>query len=486
MKIVHIASEAVPFAKTGGLADVVGALPNALASLGDRVSVIMPFYGRRMELGGFGAEPPSRPDTIVDVKVGSMVMKARILRTRTPSGATFYFISEPFFFDREGLYGTPAGDYPDNAVRFIFFARAAVEAMIALKLSPDIVHAHDWQAALVPVYMRSIYAGERALKKAKSVLTIHNLGYQGIFPKSAMELTGLGWSLFTFDRLEFWDKVNFLKGGIAFADAITTVSERYAEEILTHEQGMGLETALAAKGKALTGILNGVDYSAWDPAVDGLIPANFSARSLRGKSECKEAMRLKLKLPMREGMPVVGMVGRLASQKGLDIFVDSLPALMRREVQFAILGTGEARFHDRLREAHAKYQDRLGLAIAFSEELAHLIEAGSDFFLMPSLYEPCGLNQMISLRYGTIPIVRATGGLADSVEEFDPKSRKGNGFKFTGYGPVALTRAVDRALALYKRPDLMKALIRNAMKCDFSWKRSAREYHALYKKLLKK
>ncbi len=484
MKIVHIASEAVPFAKTGGLADVVGALPQALASLGDQVFVIMPFYGRKIETLGLGVSPAAKPDLTIDVDVGGIRMQARVMKARLDSGPTFYLISEPYFFDRENIYGTAGGDYPDNAQRFVFFSRAAIEAIARLKIKPDIVHVHDWQTALVPVYLKTIYAKDRAFANVKTILTIHNMGYQGVFPKQVMNITGLGWDLFTFDKLEFWDKVNFLKGGIAFSDAITTVSKKYAKEIISHEQGMGLDDALRARKSSLSGILNGVDYGVWNPLNDALIPANFSARSLKGKSECKEAMRIRMKLPMRESTPVIGMVGRLASQKGLDIFTEALPELVNKDLQLAILGTGDVHYHEILRAAARSYPDRVGLMITFSDEMAHMIEAGSDFFLMPSLYEPCGLNQMISLKYGTIPIVRATGGLEDSIEEFSQRTGRGNGFKFHDYSAAALLHAVDRALSAYKRPDSMKQLIQNAMKCDYSWKRSAREYQALYRKLL--
>ena len=486
MKIVHIASEASPFAKTGGLADVTGALPAALAALGDDVTVIMPFYGRMMETRGFGAEPIPPPAGEIEVQLAGRRLKARLLKTKLPGGVTVYFISEPSLYDRENLYGTAAGDYPDNASRFIFFSRAAIEVMIALGVKPEIVHVHDWQAALVPVYLSTLYNNLKAFARTKTALTIHNLGYQGLFPREKMVKTGLGWKHFTFDQLEYWGQIGFLKGGIAFSDAITTVSPKYAQEILTPEQGMGLEAALDFRKSDLTGILNGIDYGVWDPAKDELIPAQFGPRSMKGKAECKEAMRLKLKLPMRKGVPVIGMVGRLTSQKGLDIFEEALPELMKRDLQFAILGTGEQRYHKLLKRSAAEYPDRIGLEIAFDEEDAHLIEAGSDLFLMPSRYEPCGLNQMISLKYGTIPIVRATGGLDDSIEQFDPRTRRGTGFKFVGYTPEALIAAVDLALEVYKVAPEMKALRQNAMKCDFSCSRSAKEYRKLYRNILKK
>jgi starch synthase len=483
MNIVMIASEAVPFAKTGGLADVVGALPKALAEQKDRVSVIMPSYGQKIDAAAYGIRPVEGSKGEVNVRVGALDVRGKIL-TCELDGVTFYFITQPAYFDRAELYSTSAGDYPDNAARFSFFARAAVEAMINLDLKPDIVHAHDWQAALVPVYLRTLYRESATFAKARSLLTIHNLGYQGVFPKDDLMLTGLGWDVFTFDKLEYWGKICFLKGGISFADAISTVSKKYAKEVLAPEQGMGLDAALAYRSGVLTGILNGVDYSAWSPANDDLIPATFEPGRMEGKKACRKALRKQYKLP-ESNAPLIGIVSRLASQKGFDILVKAMPKLMKHDLQIAVLGTGDDVYHRMFSKLAKQYPKHLGLKLAFDNKLAHLIEAGADMFLMPSRYEPCGLNQIISLKYGTIPIVRATGGLDDTIEEFKPKTSKGNGFKFKDYSPTALTRAVEKALAAFSQPAQWKALIANAMQCDFSWTRSAKEYRKLYRNMLK-
>lgn len=482
MNVVMIASEAVPFAKTGGLADVVGALPRALAAEGVKASIIMPFYGRKIDRAAFGIEAIPPPEGTIEVRVGENIIRGEILGCEIDGGVKVYFISQPAFFDRQELYNTTAGDYPDNAARFIFFAHAAVKAMIALGLSPDVVHVHDWQAALVPVYLKSIYREAAAFRNSKSLLTIHNLGYQGLFPRESMELTGLPSELFTFDKLEQWGKLAILKGGIATADAISTVSEGYAREILTHDHGMGLDAALAERSDVLTGILNGIDYNAWNPESDALIPANFSAGKIDGKAKCKRALAKAFGIPAGKD-PVIGIVSRLASQKGFDILSGAMIDLMERKLKLVVLGTGDERYHLMLMEFAKEYPNRMGIELAFDNRLAHLIEAGSDMFLMPSYYEPCGLNQMISLKYGTIPIVRATGGLDDTIEEFDTKKGTGNGFKFDDYSPEALVACVDRAIKAFKKQASWKKLVSNAMASDFSWKRSAKEYKKLYRRI---
>ncbi|MFA4875249.1 MAG: glycogen synthase GlgA [bacterium] len=486
MNIVMIASEAVPYAKTGGLADVVGTLPRALSAAKEGVALILPYYRKKMDAKKFGIGPVSRKPLEIEVPLGGARIKGTVLMATLQPNVRVFFIDQPAFFDREELYQTATGDYPDNAERFIFFSRAAIEAMIALDLKPDIVHVHDWQAALVPVYLKTLYKQRKNFAHTRTVLTIHNLGYQGLFPKEDMPLTGLGWDYFTFDKLEYWGKVGFLKGGIAYADEIGTVSRKYAEEILTEEQGLGLQGALAYRKKALVGILNGIDYEEWNPEGDRFIAAKYKPSDIKGKATCKEALRKHFGLKADATAPIIGMVGRLTIQKGLDILADALPEIMKRNVQLAILGTGEQKYHDLLTAACGDYPNRIGLKLAFDNALAHQIEAGSDFFLMPSHYEPCGLNQLISLKYGTIPIVRATGGLDDSIVDFNGKKARGNGFKFTDYTPQALIAAIDRALDAWKTPPQMKSLISNAMSCDFSWKRSAKEYIAVYERMLKR
>lgn len=480
MHIITITSEAVPFAKTGGLADVAGTLPLSLARAGERVTIIMPFYGKIIKHSKFGIRPTGKK---VAAQMGDWRLTGDVLTYQINPNTDVYFISQPAFFDRTELYQTKDGDYPDNAERFVFFSRAAIEAMLLLKLKPDIVHVHDWQAALIPVFLKSHYKDRKEFSRTRTLLTIHNMGYQGIFPVDDMRLTGLGWEYFTFDKLEFWGKLNFLKGGIVFADAINTVSKKYAEEILTLEYGCGLEGALAHRKSDLSGILNGISYDEWNPQGDPFIPKNFGPRDTSGKAICKRQLQEHFNLPLKPTTPLIGLIGRLTIQKGFDILAEAIDDLVRLNVQFAILGTGEAKYEEMLREAAVRHPSNVGLATAYDNALAHLIEAGSDMFLMPSRYEPCGLNQMISLKYGTIPIVRATGGLDDSITDVGD-SPNGNGFKFTGLEPSDLVVAVDRAVAAYKNPALWSKLVANAFLCDFSWTRSAGEYIKLYKRLL--
>lgn len=480
MNIVSIASEVVPFAKTGGLADVAGTLPRALAKSGETVSIIMPYYRKLTNAEKFGIKPAGLK---VSVPFGDWRLEGEIFQSEPEAGVTVYFIAQPNFFDRNELYQTKEGDYPDNAERFVFFSRAAVETLIALKMKPDIVHCHDWQSALVPVYLKSIYRERKNFTGTKTLLTIHNLGYQGLFPADDMRLTGLGWEYFTFDKLEFFGKLNFLKGGITFADAISTVSKKYAEEILTPECGFGLETVLVYRKDHLFGILNGIDYDEWNPATDPHIAQKFSLTRLEGKAVCKLALQKKFRLLERPLTPLIGVIGRLTVQKGFDILAEAIPMLAGRGIQFAMLGTGEPKYEEILKRAAEENPDYIGLKLAYDNALAHRIEAGADFFLMPSRYEPCGLNQMISLKYGTIPIVRATGGLDDSIIDFSSKE-SGNGFKFTGLAPSDLAAAIDRAFIAYRESGIRwKAMIENAMESDFSWTRSANEYRELYQKM---
>jgi starch synthase len=479
MKAVIVSSEVVPFAKTGGLADVSGALPKALAKAGVSVSIIMPFY-RKISAKKFGIKPTKKS---VKVMIGNKEVTGEIHTAKLDRKIEVYFIEQPKYFDREELYQTIEGDYPDNAERFAFFSKAALALIENLNLKFDIIHCHDWQSALIPVYLKTLYKNHKLLAPIKSVLTIHNLGYQGLFPHTDMNIVGLGWEYFTFDKLEFYGKVNFLKGGIVYADAITTVSKKYAREILTPEFGCGLEGALMQRQKDLYGLLNGIDYSEWNPATDPLIPQKFSPDDMTGKSACRVALQKHFKLPLRADIPIFGMISRLTIQKGWDLLEGVLPKLMESDVQFVILGTGEAKYHQLLKQLASKFPKGVGLALAFDNNLAHLIEAGSDFFLMPSHYEPCGLNQMISMKYGTIPIVRATGGLDDSVIQFDRKTMAGNGFKFTEYKEEDFLASITNAMEVFSQKKLWKKLVSNAMGEDFSWDKRVYEYIDLYKKL---
>ena len=480
MNIAMISPEVVPFAKTGGLADVAGTLPRALAKAGAKVSVIMPYY-RKISAKKFGIKPLKKT---VKVQVGTKEVTGEIHHLKVAQNYDAYFISQPKYFDREELYQTVDGDYPDNSERFIFFSKAAIALIEQLGADFDVVHCHDWQAALVPVYLKTLYRDHKNLGKLKSVLTIHNLGYQGVFWHLDMPLTGLGWEYFTFDNLEFYGKINFLKGGIVYSDAITTVSKKYAQEILTPEFGCGLEGALKQREKDLYGILNGIDYTEWNPATDELIPKKFGPKDMAGKKACRVKLQDHFKLPVKDGVPIFGIISRLTAQKGFDLLEQALPKLMGSDIQLVILGTGEAKYHQMLKQLAQKYSKGMGLALAFDNNLAHLIEAGSDFFLMPSRYEPCGLNQMISLKYGTVPVVRATGGLDDSITNFEPKSGKGNGFKFAEYKPTELLSAIDKAIGIYRQPKAWEKIVQNAMAEDFSWDHQSHEYLALYDKLV--
>jgi starch synthase len=472
MNIIQIASEVVPFAKTGGLADVAGALPLAIAKEGHTVSVILPYYTSKISPKKFKLKPTG---AIVKVAIENRELEGEVFSCKMAHNVTAFLIKNDHYFGRPELYQTAEGDYPDNAERFIFFTKAALQ--IAAQLSPDVIHLHDWQSAMAAVYLKSIYRNNKAFAKTKVLLTIHNLGYQGLFPPTEMGKTGLGWEFFTMDKLEFYGKLNFLKGGIVFADAINTVSKKYAEEILTPEYGCGLEGVLAVRKNYLHGIVNGIDYSEWNPATDTNIPAKFDAKNPSGKALAKAKVQEVYKLPVRPDVPLIGIISRLTVQKGFDLLETAMPELMKQDVQFVILGTGEKKYHELLLNVAKKYPQKMGVRIAFDNVLAHQIEAGSDMFLMPSRYEPCGLNQLISLKYGTIPIVRATGGLDDTIKNNE------NGFKFTNYDAATMIACIKEALAAYKNPAEWKKLMTTAFGDDFSWNASAREYIELYRKM---
>ena len=480
LSIAFLASEVAPFAKTGGLADVAGALPGALAGAGASVRVLMPFYREVKK-----KKPPVRKlleDRIVDGLGRSLPYAVHGLEE---AGVAMLFIEHDPFFDRDFLYGTPAGDYPDNGERFSFFARAALETLKKTGQAADILHTHDWQSAPALAYLRFLHSGDPFFKRTRTVFTIHNLAYQGQFEKDVLRIAGLPESLFNLNDLEFYGNVNFLKAGILYADAVTTVSPRYSREIQTPEFGCGLDGLLRHRSRVLHGILNGVDYASWDPVRDLLIPARYGPADLAGKSVCKEELIRMFGLPASAAeRPVVGVVSRLAGQKGFDLVADALDEMLKRDFVLIVLGTGEDKIQEALKAAQKTHPDRFGLRIAFDEKVARTIYAGSDFFLIPSRYEPCGLTQMYSLKYGTIPVVRATGGLDDTIREFDPASRAGNGFKFDDYTEAALLACLDRALAQWRNKAVWTDLVRNAMAEDFSWVRSAQAYLDLYREIL--
>ena len=475
MKVAFLASEVIPYAKTGGLADVAGALPKFLARQGAEVRVFMPLY-REVRKKNLPLEPVLDK---AELSMGGRTLAYSVSAHRA-EGVTAFFIDRPEFYDRECLYGTPAGDYPDNAERFAFFSLASLETMKALGFRPDIVHAHDWQAAAVFAYLRFVFAGDPFFARTRSVFTIHNMAYQGLFEKDVLPAIGLPDALFNMNDLEFYGQVNILKAGILYSSAVTTVSPRYSREIQTPEFGCGLDGLLRSRAGVLHGILNGVDYRDWDPATDRLIPRNFRPDDLAGKKACREELGRIFGLTLPPGRPLAGMVTRLAAQKGLDIVCEALESLFDLDLSLVILGTGDQKIQDFLLAAQKKHAFRFGLKIAFDERIAHTIYAGSDMFLIPSRYEPCGLTQMYAMKYGTVPVVRATGGLDDSVEEFDAAAGTGNGFKFAEAAPAPLLEATALCLKAFGRPRDWRALVRNAMAADFSWERSAATYLALY------
>jgi starch synthase len=482
MKALILSSEVAPFAKTGGLADVAGALPPCLQKQGCRTSVMMPYY-RQVAHCKFDIRPAGKA---VSVRVRDNTVPGEIYEGRINGAVPIYFIRQDKYYDRDGLYGTPTGDHHDNCERFVFFARAALEAVKALNLEPDIIHCNDWQTALVPAYLKTTHADDLKLAPAATLLTIHNLAYQGLFWHLDLPLIGLDWSYFTPKYLEFYGKINILKGGIIFSTLLNTVSRKYAEEIQTREYGCGLEGVLSDRKLDLYGVLNGVDYSEWSPEVDRLIPAHFSANDLTGKKRCKAELLKACNLPAGDD-PLIGCISRLADQKGFDLIAKIIEQVMAMDLKMVILGTGEQRYHDLLTAIGKKYPNKISVNIKFDNKLAHMIEAGADMFLMPSRYEPCGLNQMYSLKYGTVPVVRSTGGLADTITDCTPATLQAgtaNGFAFAEYDAQKLLETIKRAVLAFKDRDAWRRLMLDGMKQDWSWSRSAGEYVKLYEKAI--
>ncbi len=484
MKIAMLASECVPYVKTGGLADVIGALPNALKQLGHEVIVILPKY-RTLK-----TPQPLKPFlSPLGVWMGNKLEWCAVLTTETEAGVPVYFIEFDAYFDREGLYHDAAfHDYADNPRRFGFFTRAALQLCKDMGFAPDIVHAHDWQTSLAPAYLKIWHWNDPQLGRAASVLTIHNIGYQGVYSAEHYEYLGLQWRNFTSDKFEDHGRINFLKGGIHYADFVTTVSPTYARETRTPEYAHGMAPYLNNKGERYVGILNGVDYSRWNPETDPLIPANYSADDLSGKAACKQALQRHFLLEEKPDVPLIGVVSRLVEQKGLDLLAQTIEAIVGEMiVQFVILGSGDKSLESFYGTLSARYPGVIGSYIGYSNELAHWIEAGADFFIMPSRYEPCGLNQIYSLRYGTLPIVRATGGLDDTVEQYNEATGAGTGFKFQAATPRAIHDTVGWAVSTYyDRPAHHQAMIRRAMSRRFSWERSAQAYLDVYRRAMKR
>jgi len=456
MKVLFLSSEIDPFAKTGGLADVAGSLPIALERKGVEMHLAMPRY-------------PS-VNSLYEGKVGKTIR--------------VYFIENGAFFNRPGLYGEKGKDYPDNLERFAFFCRRSLELLKEKNLKVDLIHCNDWQSALAVVYLKSFFRDDPFFQKMKTLFTIHNLGYQGLFPEGEWGKTDLDHSFFDMEALEFYGKINLLKGGLVFSDLLTTVSPTYSREIQTAEFGHGLEGVLSKRKDDLFGIINGIDQDLWDPARDKAIPKNFTPQRIEGKGENKRVLQALCGLEIKKDFPLIGIVSRLADQKGFDILVPIVDAVLKEGFQIVILGTGEKKYEDVLKKISAKFPRRLSVHLSFDAVLARKIYAGSDFFLMPSRYEPCGLGQMIALRYGTIPIVRRTGGLADTVR--DVSLAGGNGVVFTEYRSEGLLASLRRARTVFENRLLWKELVHRAMTSDFSWDRSAEKYLELYRKVLER
>jgi starch synthase len=473
-----VASEAHPYAKTGGLAEVAAALPDALGRLGHRVTLVLPRY-RGIDLSGSRSQATS-------IVIGSHVQPVSFHAREERQGVTVVFVDVPELFDRAGgLYNVDGVDYPDNGWRFAVFSRAALEYPRLLGRRPSIIHAHDWQTGLVPVYQKMHFSPDPIVGGVPAIFTIHNLAFQGVYPASMLPGLGFGPEVLDVQALEYWGQISYLKGGINFSERLTTVSPMYAREILTPEFGFGFDGILTRRADALSGILNGIDVERWNPEADELIGTSYTRADLSGKREAKRVLLETVGLPF-EGKaldrPVIGLISRLTYQKGYDLIAAAIDELMLLDVSWVMLGSGDREYEEMWRGLAVRYPDRVATTIGFNELLAHRIEAGADLFLMPSRYEPCGLNQMYSLRYGTIPIVRATGGLEDTVK--DAAEPGGNGFKFAGFSPAELVATVRRALELFRKPREWKQLQQNGMEQDFSWDASAREYVKVYEAAL--
>ncbi|MFH1442269.1 MAG: glycogen synthase GlgA [Candidatus Omnitrophota bacterium] len=482
MKIAICASEVVPFAKTGGLADVTGALPLFLEKQGHEVVIIMPCY---KSISGAKLNYRRLEEDIsysyLDGSINSNFANAKFSRGNPDKsfnaecGIKVYFIENSKYFSRQWLYGDKHGDYKDNLERFSFYCKRAIKLLKEIDFDCDIIHCHDWQSALIPVYLKAAFGSDKFFSKTKTLLTIHNMGYQGIFPKEQFSILGLEESFFSMDKLEFFGKINILKGGIVFSDYLSTVSPAYSKEIQTKEFGFGLEDILAKRKDSLSGILNGLDYSIWNPQADKIIAANYSTDDLFGKQKNKQDLQEICGFPKYSDLPLIGIVSRLAEQKGFDLLSELMDEICNMPLQLVILGIGDLKYHRIMEDIAKKYPKVMALFLKFDDQLAHKIYAGSDIFLMPSKYEPCGLGQLISLRYGTIPIVFKTGGLADTVT-------KERGFVFEQYEQNELLEIIKQSVDCFKDKDQWQKLMVNAMQCDFSWEESAREYTRLYEK----
>ena len=480
MNVLVVSSEAVPFVKTGGLADVAGALPLYLREVGVSTALMLPLYQKVTESG----LKLTRERATIRVPLGEKVVEGAIWSGRIPeSDVPVYFLQQDAFFNRPELYGEKGKDYADNSQRFIFFSRGCLEAIKALRLKPDVLHVNDWQTGLIPVYIKTLYKDDPDVAGIATLMTVHNLAYQGTFWHWDMPLTGLSWDLFNWTELEFYGKINFLKGGLVFADGLNTVSKTYAQEIQTEEYGAGLEGMLTQRRNELFGVVNGIDYRIWNPAIDPHIATQYSPDDLSGKADCKRALQSESNLSAEPRTPLIGIISRLDQQKGFDLIEQVMEEIMDLGVQLVLLGTGDPRYHEVFEQMARKHPEQFAAHLKFDNALAHRIEAGADIFLMPSRFEPCGLNQLYSLKYGTVPVVRAVGGLKDTIVDANPKSvksGKANGFSFEPYEAQAMLGAIRRAVELYRKPKDWKTLMLTGMGQDWSWERAAREYLDLY------
>ncbi len=463
MKIAFCSSEVVPFAKTGGMADVCGSLPLSLEKLGQDVMIVLPGYG-----------------TIDRKKYGFTDIREDISQTVVGKDIPVYLIENKKYFDRPGLYGEKGEDYADNLERFDFYCRRTLELFKDLKLAVDIVHCHDWQSALIPVYLQYAFKGDDFFKHSRTILSLHNLAYQGVFPAAQYKMLPFGEKVYQ-EAFEFYGKTNLLKAGILTSDAVATVSPQYSHEIQTAEFGCGLDGVLHSRGESVIGILNGLDYNYWDPRRTRNIEFNYSSENFAPKADNKAVLQKKMNLPVKPHVPLFGFVSRLSHQKGLDLLNEAMPLLMEMDIQIAFLGIGEEKYHQMLLTWAKQYPQQVAGQLIFDEEFSHQVYAGSDFFLMPSVYEPCGLSQMISMRYGTLPVVFRVGGLADTVI---PSDQGGNGFVFMEYTAAALNQGVKEAVGIYKDPVVLRKMIAQAFKANFSWESSARQYVGLYHQCL--
>jgi starch synthase len=482
-KILLAATECVPFAKTGGLADVVGALPKALQNLGAEVRVVLPKYGSIDEK----KHGMKKTGEKMQIPMAGGMHDVAIWQGKFPdSKSKVYFVECEEYFGRDGLYQENGEDYPDNDERFALFSKAVIEMLKVIGYRPDVIHCNDWQTGLIPAYLKVLYSTDEFYRGISSVITIHNIAYQGIFNHGTMEKIGLPWDVFNMSGVEYWGHVSYLKAGLVYADVINTVSPTYAREIqASGEFGRGMEGLLKSRSSDLFGILNGIDYDLWDPASDKYLSSTFDGEDLRGKSRNKKTLQKDLGLPM-ENVPMVGLISRLADQKGFDLVADCIESMMEMEMQIVILGTGDQKYHEMLEGLAEQYGDKLSVNLKFDDPLAHKIYAGCDMFLMPSRFEPCGLGQMIALKYGTMPIVFHTGGLADTVADYMEDPNNGNGFVFREYSSAAMMDAVNRAMETYANKRKWNSIVKNCMKMDFSWKASASSYVDLYEKAMEK